>query len=81
MYKGFSSAAVQETITERQKDLPGTELKKDTLLYRLIVRAVNLPERRSQLVAMTEDVIDFENEHVFVIGSKGRPPRLVPLKR
>ncbi len=40
---------------------------------------MNLPLRRGQLVAITEDVVDFEIEHVFVIGSKGRPPRLVPL--
>lgn len=61
-------------LSEKQKEALWTELEKDTLLYRLIVLAVNLPLRRGQLVAITEDVIDFENEHVFVIGS-----RLVPL--
>jgi len=66
-------------LNPKQKEALWTELEKDTLLYRLIVLAVNLPLRRGQLVAITEDVIDFENEHVFVIGSKGRPPRLVPL--
>ena len=66
-------------LTEKQREALWTELEKDTLLYRLIVLAVNLPLRRGQLVAITEDVIDFEREHVFVIGSKGRPPRLVPL--
>lgn len=30
-------------------------------------------------MAITEDFIDFDNEQVLVIGSKGRPPRLVPL--
>ena len=66
-------------LSEKQKEALWTELEKDILLYRLIVLAVNLPLRRGQLVAITEDVIDFEHEHVFVIGSKGRPPRLVPL--
>ena len=66
-------------LNPKQKEALWAELEKDTLLYRLIVLAVNLPLRRGQLVAITEDVIDFENEHVFVIGSKGRPPRLVPL--
>ena len=63
-------------LSEKQKEALWTELEEDTLLYRLIVLAVNLPLRRGQPVAITEDVIDFEHEHVFVIGSTGRPPRL-----
>ncbi|MBX3298427.1 MAG: site-specific integrase [Acidobacteria bacterium] len=66
-------------LNEKQKQDLWKELEKDTLLYRLIVLAVNLPLRRGQLMAITEDFIDFENEQVLVIGSKGRPPRLVPL--
>ncbi len=66
-------------LNEKQKQDPWRELEKDTLLYRLIVLAVNLPLRRGQLMAITEDFIDFENEQVLVIGSKGMPPRLVPL--
>ncbi len=66
-------------LNEKQKTDLWNELEKGQLLYRLIVLAVNLPLRRGQLVAITEDVIDFEHEHVLVIGSKGRPPRLVPL--
>jgi integrase len=30
-------------------------------------------------MAITKDFIDFENEQVLVIGSKGRPPHLVPI--
>lgn len=66
-------------LNEKQKGDLWTELEKDKLLYRLIVLAVNLPLRRGQLMAITEEFIDFENEQVLVIGSKGRPPRLVPL--
>ncbi|MFN0279387.1 MAG: tyrosine-type recombinase/integrase [Pyrinomonadaceae bacterium] len=66
-------------LNEKQKQDLWKELEKDTLLYRLIILAVNLPLRRGQLMAITEDFIDFENEQVLVIGSKGRPPRLVPL--
>jgi integrase len=66
-------------LDENQKEALWRELEKDTLLYRLIVLAVNLPLRRGQLIAITEDVIDFENEQILVIGSKGRPPRLVPI--
>lgn len=66
-------------LNEKQKQDLWRELEKDTLLYRLIVLAVNLPLRRGQLMAINEDFIDFEHEQVLVIGSKGRPPRLVPL--
>jgi len=66
-------------LNEKQKEDLWKELEKDTLLYRLIVLAVNLPLRRGQLMAITEDVIDFKHEHILVIGSKGRPPRLVPI--
>lgn len=66
-------------LNEKQKEDLWTELEKDTLLYRLIVLAVNLPLRRGQLMAITEEFIDFEHEQVLVIGSKGRPPRLVPI--
>ncbi len=38
-----------------------------------------MPLRRGQLLALNEDVIDFENQRVWVIGSKGRPPRSVPI--
>ncbi len=30
-------------------------------------------------MAITEEFIDFKDEQVLVIGSKGRPPRLVPI--
>ena len=66
-------------LDEKQKKALWAELEKHPLLYRLIVLAVNLPLRRAQLVAITEDVIDFEHEQILVIGSKGRPPRLVPI--
>ncbi|MBL8122494.1 MAG: site-specific integrase [Blastocatellia bacterium] len=66
-------------LDENQKKALWRELEKHPLLYRLIVLAVNLPLRRGQLMAITADVIDFEHEQILVIGSKGRPPRLVPI--
>ena len=66
-------------LDAKQKEALWMELEKDTLLYRLIVLAVNLPLRRGQLMAITDEFIDFEHEQVLVIGSKGRPPRLVPI--
>ena len=66
-------------LTASQKECLWKELGTDPLLYRLVVLAVNLPLRRGQLLALDEKVIDFENERVWVIHSKGRPPRLVPI--
>jgi len=47
-------------LSGKQKEALWAELEKDTLLYRLIGLAVNLPLRRGQLVTITEDVIEFE---------------------
>lgn len=66
-------------LTSVQKDALWRELEADQLLYRLVILAVNLPLRRGQLLALDENVIDFENERVWVIRSKGRPPRSVPI--
>lgn len=66
-------------LTTQQKEKLWHELEKDRLIYRLVVLAVNLPLRRGQLLALSKDVIDFELERVYVIRSKGRPPRLVPI--
>ena len=49
-------------LNEKQKQDLWKELEKDTLLYRLIVLAVNLPLRRGQLMAITADFTDFENK-------------------
>lgn len=66
-------------LTASQKEAFWKELESDLLLYRLVTLAVNMPLRRGQLLALDEEVIDFENERVWVIRSKGRPPRSVPI--
>lgn len=66
-------------LTAEQKKALWEELESDPLLYRLVTLAVNMPLRRGQLLALDENVIDFENQRVWVIGSKGRPPRSVPI--
>lgn len=66
-------------LTAEQKEALWKELESDQLLYRLVQLAVNMPLRRGQLLALNEEVIDFENQRVWVIGSKGRPPRSVPI--
>lgn len=66
-------------LTAPQKEALWKELEADQLLFRLVQLAVNMPLRRGQLLALDEKVIDFENERVWVIRSKGRPPRSVPI--
>lgn len=66
-------------LTAEQKERFWEELEKDLLIYRLVVLAVNLPLRRGQLLALDAKVVDFEQERIYVIRSKGRPPRLVPI--
>ena len=66
-------------LSTAQKDELWKQLELDPLLYRLIVLAVNLPLRRGQLLAINEENIDFENDRLLVIRSKGRPPRSVPM--
>lgn len=66
-------------LTSEQKELLWLELEKDSLLYRLVVLAVNLPLRRGQLLALDEPSVDFENERIWVSKSKGRQPRTVPM--
>lgn len=68
-------------LTAQQKESLWQELEKDQLMIRLVILAVNLPLRRGQLLALDESVIDFEQEQIGVIRSKGRPPRLVPMNK
>ncbi|HMO82192.1 MAG TPA: tyrosine-type recombinase/integrase [Pyrinomonadaceae bacterium] len=71
--------ARKRLLTPAQKEAFWKELESDTLLYRLVQLAVNMPLRRGQLLALQENVVDFENQRVWVISSKGRPPRPVPI--
>jgi len=66
-------------LTDEQKEKLWAELDKDILMHRLITLAVNLPLRRGQLLAITPDKIDFEHDWLFIIESKGRKARPVPL--
>lgn len=68
-------------LTAQQKESLWHELENDQLLIRLVILAVNLPLRRGQLLALEENALDFEQERIAVIRSKGRPPRLVPMNK
>ena len=66
-------------LTEKEKERLWEELAKDLLMLRLVTLAMNLPLRRGQLLAVTPDAIDNQRGLLFVIQSKGRGPRTVPL--
>jgi integrase len=55
------------------------ELEKDILLLHIVTLSVNLPLRRGQLLAITEDAVDFPTSRLYVERSKGRGARFVPL--
>lgn len=64
--------------TEEREEL-WCQLQTDPLLFRLITLAVNLPLRRGQILAITPDAVDLQNGLLYVISSKGRDARWVPL--
>jgi integrase len=66
-------------LSESEWESLWAELNQDMLMKRLITLAVNLPLRRGQLFAITPEAIDFERDIVWVIGSKRRAARFVPL--
>lgn len=66
-------------LTVDEKERLWTQLQTDTLLFRLVTLAVNLPLRRGQLCAITPSAIDLPNDCLYVGASKGRDPRIVPL--
>lgn len=66
-------------LTDEQKERFWAEVLKDTYMFRIVMLGVNMPVRRGQIVALKKEDIDLENRTAFVIGSKGRKPRPVPL--
>jgi len=66
-------------LSKDERERLWQELMKDSLLFPFVTLAVNLPLRKGQLLAITPDAIDFQTGSLSVIGSKGRPPRLVPI--
>lgn len=72
-------AARSRLLAADEKERLWIELEKDILLFRLVMLAVNLPLRRGQLVAISPGAVDLPNMQLFIIESKGRPPRVVPL--
>lgn len=66
-------------LTDEQKERFWAEVLKDTYMFRIVMLGVNMPVRRGQIVALKKEDIDLENRTAFVIGSKGRKARPIPL--
>jgi integrase len=66
-------------LTEKEKERLWKALESDSLMKNLVTLAVNVPLRRGQLLAIKPDAIDFHNGLLFVIASKGRSSRQIPL--
>lgn len=69
----------QRLLTPEQKESFWNEVTKDRFMFRIVMLGVNLPVRRGQILAITKEAVDAENRTLFVIRSKGRPPRAIPL--
>jgi integrase len=69
----------KRSLTAEQRGKLWTVLQSDTLLFRLVMLAVNLPLRRAQLLAITRDAIDYQNGLLAARPSKRKAARLVPL--
>jgi integrase len=72
----------------RRRSLTGEQKEKlwhtlatqpDTLLFRLVILAVNSPLRRGQLIAISPDAIDWQNGLLYAVASKRKGPRPIPL--
>jgi len=68
-------------LTDDQKAKLWFELGKDDFLRRLVTLAIATPLRKGQLLALKDTDISFENRIVWVIASKGRDARPVPLNQ
>lgn len=66
-------------LTEKEKERLWEELKKDTLLMRIVILATNLPLRRGQLLDIRPELIDWNASLLTATASKGRASRVIPL--
>ena len=66
-------------LTEDQRQALWKTLESDPLLYCLVTLAVNLPFRRGQLLALTPESANFENNTIEGKASKGKGVRSVPM--
>ena len=71
--------ARKRLLTPAQKEAFWKELESDTLLYRLVQLGGEMGLRRGELLAVEGDGGGFENQGVWGIRLKGRPPRPVPI--
>lgn len=69
----------QRLLTEEQKERFWSEVLKDRFMFRIVMLGLNMPVRRGQILALKKQDIDFANHKAWIIGSKGRQRRPIPL--
>lgn len=69
----------QRLLTPEQKERFWKEVLKDRFMFRIVMLGLNMPVRRGQILALKKDDIDFESRKAWVISSKGRQRRPIPL--
>lgn len=66
-------------LTPEQKKALFKELADDPWLFDVVVLAMNLPLRKKQILSIRKEDIDFDNKLLKVVGSKGKPGRVIHL--
>lgn len=69
----------QRLLTEDQKERFWAEVLKDRFMFRIVMLGLNMPVRRGQILALKKEDVEIENRKAWVIGSKGRQRRAIPL--
>lgn len=71
--------ARKRVLTPEQKERLSQELDKDLFLKRLVILASNLPVRKTQLLRLVKEGVDFERKLLTLPPSKGKPVRFAPI--
>lgn len=69
----------QRLLTPEQKNAFWNEVSKDVFMFRIVMLGVNMPVRCGQILALKKEDCVLAERKVFVITSKGRKRRPIPL--
>lgn len=69
----------QRLLTDEQKERFWAEVLKDRFMFRIVMLGLNMPVRRGQILALKKEDIELENRKAWVVSSKRRQRRPIPL--